>query len=220
MAGADTTPSWAPIDSDTFDRAGSEAGEDPDEDVLTPAGGTATEATAADLAEAGYYGFTGIAVTTFDDYGFMSDWDFSDSAVTTYDYIFDHLAEGTVGIAYYDFGDSEVCEGCKIYHTVFEHDEPTFSSAEEDTGTFTFDVSMATEEEKALKALYAPSTDDFETIFNSLVAEIAEEVSLATADAAHTFKNVKNPGFNDEMFDAFEVEEGAETVSVSTTYTY
>tara|TARA_R110002020_G_scaffold307341_7_gene523183 strand:- start:37 stop:687 length:651 start_codon:yes stop_codon:yes gene_type:complete len=216
MSSRSLAPGFSPATSEDF-RA--ESASEVAEAAAEAAAGVAG-ATGEDLEEAGYYGFAGITVTTFDDYGFMSDWDFSSSPILTYDYIFDHLAEGTVGIAYYDFGDSEVCEGCKIYHTVFEHDEPTFSSAEEDTGTFTFDVSMATEEEKALKALYAPSTDDFETIFNSLVAEIAEEVSLATADAAHTFKNVKNPGFNDEMFDAFEVEEGAETVSVSTTYTY
>jgi hypothetical protein len=216
MSSRSLAPGFSPATSEDF-RA--ESASEVAEAAAEAAAGVAG-ATGEDLEEAGYYGFAGITITTFDDYGFMSDWDFSSSPILTYDYIFDHLAEGTVGIAYYDFGDSEVCEGCKIYHTVFEHDEPTFSSAEEDTDTFTFDVSMATEEEKALKALYAPSTDDFETIFNSLVAEIAEEVSLATADAAHTFKNVKNPGFNDEMFDAFEVEEGAETVSVSTTYTY
>jgi len=174
------------------------------------------ETTEAEFVGEGFYGFSDIVITTVDDYNFMQDWEFSSEEVTTDNYIFDYLADGAVGIVYDEEG------SYKIYHAVFEHDEPAFSNPEVDASgdAFTFNATLDSEEEAGLKELYGPPDDDFKTTLNSLVASIAEEVSLATADAAHTFKNVKNPGFNDEMFDAFEVEEGAETVSVSTTYTY
>lgn len=154
---------------------------------------------------------------TEDNCDYMVDWEFilwvwSDSYATP------TLGGDAIGISV-DVNDSDYT----FYSTVAGDniEDASFSGAffNLDRITFTADVELGSSEQDALGEIYNPSGGDLADMVESYVAEVAAS-SLGTMEAAHTFKKIETPEIDDETFDVFEGEEGAQAVTVSTTYTY
>jgi len=158
---------------------------------------------------------TATALTT-DDCGYMATWEFivwvwySGQATDT-------LGEDAIGISV-DLDDPDYT----FYSTVAGDniEDASFSSLafNVDGITFTGDVALGDSETEALGEIYNPSSD-LAAAIDSYVAGVAAS-SIGTIEPAHTFKKIETPEIDDETFDVFEGEEGAQAVTVSTTYTY
>jgi len=153
---------------------------------------------------------------TEDNCDYMVDWEFilwvwSDSYATP------TLGGDAIGISV-DVNDSDYT----FYSTVAGDniEDASFSSLafNVDGITFTGDVALGDSETEALGEIYNPSSD-LAAAIDSYVAGVAAS-SIGTIEPAHTFKKIETPEIDDETFDVFEGEEGAQAVTVSTTYTY
>jgi len=184
------------------------------------------------LSEAAAKGFESITITTEDEYGFFSEWDFKTKDITDSDPVFDDLDSGEVGIMYERAG-NETCTGCrsgytsyyKIYSAVFEHDEPVFNNPQAvDATTYTIEPALDEIEltgedagDFSLGDLYGETETSISDLLDSVMGEIADAVSTEMTETALLSNKIKYVPIDEDMFDAFGAEEGKEAVSVSTT---
>ena len=157
---------------------------------------------------------------TIDSCGYMVEWEFviwdaDDSPGAAPNTT---IADDAIGI-HIDYDD----DAGTFYSTYAGDDieDASFSSLafNVDGITFTGDVALGDSETEALGEIYNPPGGDLTNMVDSYVAEVAAS-SIGTIEPAHTFKKIETPEIDDETFDVLEGEEGAQAVTVSTTYTY
>jgi len=168
--------------------------------------------------EEGNYDIDELSVRTSNDYGHMDTWKFG--ITENSDTSFDDLGDGEIGIMF-EFSEDDDGDPLYDYHAVFEHDDPTFASGEWTTAyKYKYTSALATEESTAIAEIYGyDSSQTTATRLNSVMQSIAEGVSTSLRAPEHPLNKIKSPVIDDAAFDAFEGEEAAETVTVSTTYT-
>lgn len=187
-------------------------------EALSNAGATIASVWKDSPGEEGEYIFNDMIITSTNDYGLWDLWSFDLEEASSIDFE-TWPGDGEVGIMV-ELVDGED-DWLYQYSTVFEHDQPAFTSNEWSTTYNYYSVpALQDPEPAALEEMYAAlGTLEFADVLDAAMVTIAEDAVLSAYVIAHPLNKIKSPEIGDDMFDALEKEEETQTVSVATTST-